>query len=87
MGNIVINCRLPAIETESAFWDFLEILFEELRCEMFYAKVKVDFMTLNQYQYLFFIPYWQRPKEVEYAAIVKDWKDIGVGHRSKNVLS
>ena len=55
MGNIVINCRLPAIETESAFWDFLEILFEELRCEMFYAKVKVDFMTLNQY--LIFIPY------------------------------
>ena len=27
------------IETESAFWDFMEILFEELRCEMFYSKV------------------------------------------------
>ena len=31
--------RLPLIETESAFWDFMEILFEELRCEMFYTKV------------------------------------------------
>ncbi len=30
--------RLPVIEQEVAFWDFMEILFEELRCEMFYTK-------------------------------------------------
>ena len=32
--------RLPSIEQEVAFWDFMEILFEELRCEMFYTKEK-----------------------------------------------
>ena len=30
--------RLPAIETEDSLWEFIEILFEELRCECFYEK-------------------------------------------------
>ena len=30
--------RLPAIETEESLWEFIEILFEELRCECFYEK-------------------------------------------------
>ena len=30
--------RLPAIETEESAWEFIEILFEELRCECFYEK-------------------------------------------------
>ncbi|CAB4055154.1 SCMH1 [Lepeophtheirus salmonis] len=30
--------RLPVIESEEAVWDFIEILFEELRCEIFYVK-------------------------------------------------
>jgi hypothetical protein len=32
--------RLPLIEHEDAFWDFIEILFEELRCGMFYTREK-----------------------------------------------
>ncbi len=32
--------RLPLIEHEDAFWDFMEILFEELRCGMFYTREK-----------------------------------------------
>ena len=32
--------RLPAIESEESLWDFIEILFEELRCECFYEKGK-----------------------------------------------
>jgi len=34
--------RLPLVETEVALWDFMEILFEELRCEMFYSKTKIE---------------------------------------------
>ena len=30
--------RLPAIETQESLWEFIEILFEELRCECFYEK-------------------------------------------------
>jgi len=30
--------RLPLIEKEPALWDFIEILFEELRCESFFHK-------------------------------------------------
>lgn len=30
--------RLPVIETPEAVWDFMEILFEELRCECFYER-------------------------------------------------
>ena len=30
--------RLPQMETVPDVWDFLEILFEELRCEIFYEK-------------------------------------------------
>ena len=30
--------RLPVIETEESLWEFVEILFEELRCECFYEK-------------------------------------------------
>ena len=33
--------RLPVIETETALWDFMEILFEELRCSSFYSKVNI----------------------------------------------
>ena len=34
--------RLPRLETATAVWDFLEILFEELRCENFYEKGLVE---------------------------------------------
>ena len=33
--------RLPVIETEGSLWDFMEILFEELRCSSFYSKEKI----------------------------------------------
>lgn len=32
------SVRLPLIEKEPALWDFIEILFEELRCESFFHK-------------------------------------------------
>ena len=35
--------RLPAMENETSVIDFLEILFEELRCEPFYQVFKKDF--------------------------------------------
>merc|ERR1712080_302632 len=35
---ITQTIRLPAIETEDSLWEFIEILFEELRCECFYEK-------------------------------------------------
>ena len=34
--------RLPVVDNETSLWDFMEILFEELRCEMFYSKTKVE---------------------------------------------
>ena len=46
--------RLPLIEKESAFWDFLEILFEELRCESFFLKVSIIFIIYNdKYLYVY----------------------------------
>ena len=30
--------RLPTIDTQESLWEFIEILFEELRCECFYEK-------------------------------------------------
>ncbi len=46
-GNVVITAsyedklqkvKLPTMETEDQVWDFMEILFEELRCEQFYER-------------------------------------------------
>ena len=34
--------RLPVVDNETSLWDFMEILFEELRCEMFYSKTKFE---------------------------------------------
>ena len=42
------NVRLPAMENEAAVIDFLEILFEELRCEPFYEVFKKDFSSDEQ---------------------------------------
>ena len=40
--------RLPVIEQEVAFWDFMEILFEELRCEMFYTRDRKPTVAIKE---------------------------------------
>ena len=35
---IFVTFRLPHISSVDTAWDFLEILFEELRCECFYQR-------------------------------------------------
>ncbi len=42
--------RLPKMETAHAVWDFLEILFEELRCENFYEKGLVEERKVDEAQ-------------------------------------
>jgi hypothetical protein len=41
--------RLPRLESATAVWDFLESLFEELRCENFYEKGLVEARDNGQY--------------------------------------